>query len=194
MSSVVLPAVPDLVCRILYCMAPQQNYSLYLQDRVVSLQALAQYAALIAQEIRDIKVPVKGKDASPLEFHGPRNNKLVLHQLSLLAVLGLYTVQVTGSCCVYVQVSIYKEQSCQVLPLTIQVGFGLKQALQPQILSKIWLSRQNHVKKELRYTLLTWLYCCLVPKSRVIVKRSVDLKSGVMRYITVPASIWNIYC
>ncbi|NXK74104.1 A2ML1 protein, partial [Amazona guildingii] len=73
------------------------------QDTVVSLHALAQYAALIPQEIRDVKVTVKGKDSSPLEFHVHRNNKLVLHQTSLLAVPGMYTVQATGSGCVYVQ-------------------------------------------------------------------------------------------
>lgn len=72
---------------------------------------------------------VKGKEASPLQFHVHRNNKLVLHQASLLAVPGLYTVQATGSGCVYVQVSIYKEQSYQVLPLTLQMRFGSKQAL-----------------------------------------------------------------
>ncbi|NWW35322.1 A2MG protein, partial [Panurus biarmicus] len=73
------------------------------QDTVVSLQALAQYAALIPQEIKDVKVAVKGKGASPLEFHVHRNNKLVLHQASLLADTGTYTVQATGSGCVYVQ-------------------------------------------------------------------------------------------
>ncbi|NXQ30447.1 A2ML1 protein, partial [Alaudala cheleensis] len=73
------------------------------QDTVVSLQALAQYAALIPQEIRDVKVAVKGKGASPLEFHVHRNNKLVLHQASLRADTGSYTVQATGSGCVYVQ-------------------------------------------------------------------------------------------
>ncbi|XP_054040699.1 alpha-2-macroglobulin-like protein 1 isoform X2 [Rissa tridactyla] len=73
------------------------------QDTVVSLQALAQYAALIPQEIRDVKVTVKGKAASPLEFHVHRNNKLVLHQASLRGVPGTYTVQATGSGCVYVQ-------------------------------------------------------------------------------------------
>lgn len=129
MRSVVLPAALDLVCWILYCMATQQSDSLCLQDTVVSLQALAQYAALIPQEIRDVKVTVKGKEASPLEFRVHKNNKLVLHQASLLAVPEMYTVQATGSGCVYVQVSIYKEQSCQVLPLTIQVRFGSKQAL-----------------------------------------------------------------
>ncbi|XP_027486903.1 alpha-2-macroglobulin-like protein 1 isoform X2 [Corapipo altera] len=77
------------------------------QDTVVSLQALAQYAALIPQEIRDVKVMVKGKEASPLEFHVHRNNKLVLHQASLLAVPGTYTVQATGSGCVYVQTTLY---------------------------------------------------------------------------------------
>ncbi|NWI96003.1 A2ML1 protein, partial [Pitta sordida] len=73
------------------------------QDTVVSLQALAQYAALIPQEIRDVKVTVEGKEASPLEFHVHRSNKLVLHQASLFAVSGVYTVQATGSGCVYVQ-------------------------------------------------------------------------------------------
>ncbi|XP_052646034.1 alpha-2-macroglobulin-like protein 1 isoform X1 [Harpia harpyja] len=77
------------------------------QDTVVSLQALAQYAALIPQEIRDVKVTVKGKEASPLEFHVHRNNKLVLHQAPLLAVPGMYTVQATGSGCVYVQTTLY---------------------------------------------------------------------------------------
>ncbi|XP_009465521.1 PREDICTED: alpha-2-macroglobulin-like protein 1 [Nipponia nippon] len=77
------------------------------QDTVVSLQALAQYAALIPQEIRDVKVTVKGKEASPLEFHVHRNNKLVLHQASLLAVPGTYTVQATGSGCVYVQTILF---------------------------------------------------------------------------------------
>ncbi|KFP89083.1 Alpha-2-macroglobulin-like 1, partial [Acanthisitta chloris] len=77
------------------------------QDTVVSLQALAQYAALIPQEIRDVKVTVKGKKASPLEFHVHRNNKLVLHQASLLGVPGIYTVQATGSGCVYVQATLY---------------------------------------------------------------------------------------
>ncbi|KAM9277694.1 alpha-2-macroglobulin-like protein 1 [Cariama cristata] len=77
------------------------------QDTVVSLQALAQYAALIPQEMRDVKVTVKGKEASPLEFHVHRNNKLVLHQASLLAVPGTYTVQATGSGCVYVQSTLY---------------------------------------------------------------------------------------
>ncbi|KAM7127231.1 LOW QUALITY PROTEIN: alpha-2-macroglobulin-like protein 1 [Ciconia maguari] len=76
------------------------------QDTVVSLQALTQYAALIPQEIRGVKVIVKGKEASPLEFHVHRNNKLVLHP-SLLAVPGMYTVQVTGSGCVYVQTTLY---------------------------------------------------------------------------------------
>ncbi|XP_009960079.1 PREDICTED: alpha-2-macroglobulin-like protein 1, partial [Leptosomus discolor] len=76
------------------------------QDTVVSLQALAQYAALILQ-IRDVKVTVKGKDTSPLEFHVHRNNKLVLHQAPLLAVPGMYTVQATGSGCVYVQTTLY---------------------------------------------------------------------------------------
>ncbi|NXO64094.1 A2ML1 protein, partial [Phainopepla nitens] len=73
------------------------------QDTVVSLQALAQYAALIPQEIRDVKVALKVKGASPLEFHVHRNNKLVLHQASLLADTGTHTVQATGSGCVYVQ-------------------------------------------------------------------------------------------
>ncbi|KAM6438805.1 alpha-2-macroglobulin-like protein 1 [Rhynochetos jubatus] len=77
------------------------------QDTVVSLQALAQYAALIPQEIRGVKVTVKGKEASPLEFHVHRNNKLVLHQASLLEVPGMYTVQVIGSGCVYVQSTLY---------------------------------------------------------------------------------------
>ncbi|NXY13731.1 A2ML1 protein, partial [Atrichornis clamosus] len=90
------------------------------QDTVVSLQALAQYAALIPQKIRDVKVTVKGKDASPLDFHVHRNNKLVLHQASLLAVPGTYTVQATGSGCVYVQVRACKEQSSQVLLLVTE--------------------------------------------------------------------------
>ncbi|XP_061217214.1 alpha-2-macroglobulin-like isoform X5 [Neopsephotus bourkii] len=77
------------------------------QDTVVSLQALAQYAALIPQEIKDVKVTVKGKETSPLEFHVHRNNKLVLHQTSLLAVPGVYTVEATGSGCVYVQTTLY---------------------------------------------------------------------------------------
>ncbi|NXC33379.1 A2ML1 protein, partial [Campylorhamphus procurvoides] len=77
------------------------------QDTVVSLQALAQYAALIPQEIRDVKVTVKGKEASPLEFHVHKNNKLVLHQAPLLGVPGTYTVQATGSGCVYVQNTLY---------------------------------------------------------------------------------------
>ncbi|XP_030321024.1 alpha-2-macroglobulin-like protein 1 isoform X2 [Calypte anna] len=77
------------------------------QDTVVSLQALAQYAALIPQEMRDVKVTVKSNEASPLEFHIHRNNKLVLHQASLLAVPGMYTVQATGSGCVYVQTTLY---------------------------------------------------------------------------------------
>ncbi|XP_057285232.1 alpha-2-macroglobulin-like isoform X5 [Pezoporus wallicus] len=77
------------------------------QDTVVSLQALAQYAALIPQEIKEVKVTVKGKETSPLEFHVHRNNKLVLHQTSLLAVPGIYTVQATGSGCVYVQTTLY---------------------------------------------------------------------------------------
>ncbi|XP_054246101.1 alpha-2-macroglobulin-like protein 1 [Indicator indicator] len=77
------------------------------QDTVVSLQALAQYAALIPQEMRDVRVTVKGKEASPLEFHVHKNNKLVLHQASLLEVPGMYTVQATGSGCVYVQTTLY---------------------------------------------------------------------------------------
>uniref|UniRef100_A0A8C8ANW6 Alpha-macroglobulin receptor-binding domain-containing protein n=1 Tax=Otus sunia TaxID=257818 RepID=A0A8C8ANW6_9STRI len=77
------------------------------QDTVVSLQALAQYAALIPQEIRDVKVTVKSKETSPLEFHVHAKNKLVLHQASLLAVPGIYTVQATGSGCVYVQTTLY---------------------------------------------------------------------------------------
>ncbi|KAM6381889.1 LOW QUALITY PROTEIN: alpha-2-macroglobulin-like protein 1 [Alca torda] len=77
------------------------------QDTVVSLQALAQYAALIPQETRDVKVTVKGKEASPLKFHVHRNNKLVLHQASLREVPGMYTVQATGSGCVYVQTTLY---------------------------------------------------------------------------------------
>ncbi|KFU98840.1 Alpha-2-macroglobulin-like 1, partial [Pterocles gutturalis] len=77
------------------------------QDTVVSLQALAQYATLIPQEMRDVKVTVKGREASPLEFHVHRNNKLVLHQASLPAVPGIYTVQATGSGCVYVQTTLY---------------------------------------------------------------------------------------
>ncbi|NXK67932.1 A2ML1 protein, partial [Sylvietta virens] len=91
------------------------------QDTVVSLQALAQYAALIPQEIRDVKVAVKGKGASPLEFHVHKNNKLVLHQASLPADTGTYTVQATGSGCVYVQVCMCKKQGSQVLPLTAEV-------------------------------------------------------------------------
>ncbi|NXF85607.1 A2ML1 protein, partial [Eubucco bourcierii] len=79
------------------------------QDTVVSLQALAQYAALIPQEMRDVRVTVKGKEAFPLEYHVNKNNKLVLHQAPLLEVPGTYTVQATGSGCVYVQVSISKE-------------------------------------------------------------------------------------
>ncbi|KAM6309766.1 alpha-2-macroglobulin-like protein 1 [Podargus strigoides] len=77
------------------------------QDTVVSLQALAQYAALIPQEIRDVKVTVKGKEAPPLEFHVHRNNKLILHQASLLAVPDVYTVQATGSGCIYVQTTLH---------------------------------------------------------------------------------------
>ncbi|POI32181.1 hypothetical protein CIB84_004068, partial [Bambusicola thoracicus] len=77
------------------------------QDTVVSLQALAQYAALIPHEVRDVKVTVKGKEASPLEFHVHKNNKLVLHQASLLEVPGMYTVQATGSGCVYIQSTLY---------------------------------------------------------------------------------------
>ncbi|NXX65292.1 A2ML1 protein, partial [Spizella passerina] len=90
------------------------------QDTVVSLQALAQYAALIPQEMRDVKVAMKGKGASPLEFHVHRNNKLVLHQASLPADTGSYTVQATGSGCVYVQVRMHEEQSSQALPLTLK--------------------------------------------------------------------------
>ncbi|NWH73716.1 A2MG protein, partial [Piaya cayana] len=77
------------------------------QDTVVSLQALSQYAALIPQEMRDVKVTVKDKEASLLEFHVHKNNKLVLHQASLITVPGTYTVQVTGSGCVYVQTTLY---------------------------------------------------------------------------------------
>nr|XP_047908945.1 alpha-2-macroglobulin-like protein 1 isoform X5 [Anser cygnoides] len=77
------------------------------QDTVVSLQALAQYAALFPHEMRNVNVTVKGKEASPFEFHVHRNNKLVLHQASLLAVPGTYTVQATGSGCVYVQSTLY---------------------------------------------------------------------------------------
>ncbi|XP_004938162.3 alpha-2-macroglobulin-like protein 1 isoform X2 [Gallus gallus] len=77
------------------------------QDTVVSLQALAQYAALIPHEVRDVKVTVKGKEASLLEFHVHKNNKLVLHQASLLEVPGMYTVEATGSGCVYIQSTLY---------------------------------------------------------------------------------------
>ncbi|NXS26786.1 A2ML1 protein, partial [Pomatostomus ruficeps] len=73
------------------------------QDTVVSLQALAQYAALIPQDLRDVKVTVKGKGASPPEFRVHRNNKLVLHQASLPVDTGIYTVQAAGRGCVYVQ-------------------------------------------------------------------------------------------
>uniref|UniRef100_A0A669QK07 Alpha-macroglobulin receptor-binding domain-containing protein n=1 Tax=Phasianus colchicus TaxID=9054 RepID=A0A669QK07_PHACC len=77
------------------------------QDTVISLQALAQYAALIPHEVRDVKVTVKGKETTPLEFHVHQNNKLVLHQASLLEVPGMYTVQATGSGCVYIQSTLY---------------------------------------------------------------------------------------
>ncbi|XP_065598357.1 alpha-2-macroglobulin-like protein 1 [Cyrtonyx montezumae] len=77
------------------------------QDTVVSLQALAQYAALIPHEIRDVKVTVKGKEASPLEFHVHKNNKLVLHQASLLEIPGMYKVEATGRGCVYIQSTLY---------------------------------------------------------------------------------------
>lgn len=101
----------SLMDLVLHCFIPKW-LSFYLQDTVVSLQALSQYAALFPQEMRNVNVTVKGKEASPLEFHVHRNNKLVLQQASLLSVPGMYTVQATGSGCVYVQVSIQNEQSC----------------------------------------------------------------------------------
>ncbi|PKU32558.1 alpha-2-macroglobulin-like protein 1 [Limosa lapponica baueri] len=81
----------------------EQLLGMLEKETVVSLQALARYAALIPQEIRDVKVTVRGEEASPLEFHVHRSNKLVLHQAPLLAVPATYTVQATGSGCVYVQ-------------------------------------------------------------------------------------------
>lgn len=72
---------------------------------------------------------VKGKGASPLEFHVHRDNKLVLHQASLPADTGSYTVQATGSGCVYVQVRVREERSSQALPLTTEGRFGFKQLL-----------------------------------------------------------------
>ncbi|XP_015727585.1 alpha-2-macroglobulin-like protein 1 isoform X2 [Coturnix japonica] len=91
------------------------------QDTVVSLQALAQYAALIPHKVRDVKVTVKGKEASSLEFHVHKNNKLVLHQASLLELPGIYTVQATGSGCVYVQSTLYYN----TLPAKTEVVFLL---------------------------------------------------------------------
>lgn len=72
---------------------------------------------------------VKGKGASPLEFHVHGDNKLVLHQASLPADTGTYTVQATGSGCVYVQVRVREERSSQALPLTTEGRFGFKQLL-----------------------------------------------------------------
>ncbi|OXB56298.1 hypothetical protein ASZ78_002123, partial [Callipepla squamata] len=99
--------VNDTLSLTAYIAAALLELQLEKNDTVVSLQALAQYAALIPHEIRDVKVTVKGKEASPLEFHVHKNNKLVLHQASLLEIPGMYKVEATGRGCVYVQSTLY---------------------------------------------------------------------------------------
>uniref|UniRef100_A0A8C8ARZ4 Alpha-macroglobulin receptor-binding domain-containing protein n=1 Tax=Otus sunia TaxID=257818 RepID=A0A8C8ARZ4_9STRI len=94
------------------------------QDTVVALQALAKYAARTFSPSGQALVRVKSQRGFGKAFQVNRQKRLLVQQVaSLLAVPGIYTVQATGSGCVYVQVSVYKEQNCQILSLTIQVCY-----------------------------------------------------------------------
>ncbi|XP_074852369.1 alpha-2-macroglobulin-like protein 1 [Carettochelys insculpta] len=76
------------------------------QDTVIGLQALARYAALTYREAEGVKVTVKHKQGSQLEFHVDKKNQLVLQQASLRQVPGEYVVQAIGNGCVYVQTTL----------------------------------------------------------------------------------------
>uniref|UniRef100_K7FFP8 Alpha-macroglobulin-like TED domain-containing protein n=1 Tax=Pelodiscus sinensis TaxID=13735 RepID=K7FFP8_PELSI len=73
------------------------------QDTVVALQALARYAALTYSASGTVSVTVSSPARARQQFHVENANRLVLQRAALQEIPGQYTVQASGSGCVFVQ-------------------------------------------------------------------------------------------
>ncbi|XP_075774770.1 alpha-2-macroglobulin-like protein 1 isoform X1 [Pelodiscus sinensis] len=73
------------------------------QDTVVALQALARYAALTYSASGTVSVTVSSPAGARQQFHVENANRLVLQRAALQEIPGQYTVQASGSGCVFVQ-------------------------------------------------------------------------------------------
>uniref|UniRef100_K7FSP2 Alpha-2-macroglobulin like 1 n=1 Tax=Pelodiscus sinensis TaxID=13735 RepID=K7FSP2_PELSI len=73
------------------------------QNTVVALQALARYAALTYSASGTVSVTVSSPAGARQQFHVENANRLELQRAALQEIPGQYTVQASGSGCVFVQ-------------------------------------------------------------------------------------------
>ncbi|XP_075774781.1 alpha-2-macroglobulin-like protein 1 [Pelodiscus sinensis] len=79
------------------------SVTLLPQDTVVALQALARYAALTYSASGTVSVTVSSPAGARQQFHVENANRLELQRAALQEIPGQYTVQASGSGCVFVQ-------------------------------------------------------------------------------------------
>ncbi|XP_075774804.1 alpha-2-macroglobulin-like protein 1 isoform X3 [Pelodiscus sinensis] len=79
------------------------SVTLLPQNTVVALQALARYAALTYSASGTVSVTVSSPAGARQQFHLENANRLELQRAALQEIPGQYTVQASGSGCVFVQ-------------------------------------------------------------------------------------------
>ncbi|XP_078102954.1 LOW QUALITY PROTEIN: alpha-2-macroglobulin-like [Sander vitreus] len=104
------PTVEDLGCasRIVRWLTSQQNYYggfSSTQDTVVALQALALYSTLVFSPEGSSTVTVQSPSGQ-LMFDVNRNNKLLYQEKRLQDVTGKYSLEVKGTACAAIQISV----------------------------------------------------------------------------------------
>ncbi|XP_055465269.1 pregnancy zone protein-like [Psammomys obesus] len=77
------------------------------QDTVVALQALSKYgAATFTKSKKDVSVTIKSSGIFSHKFHVHDANRLLLQQVTLPDLPGIYNIHVSGDGCVYFQTSL----------------------------------------------------------------------------------------
>nr|XP_006134884.1 alpha-2-macroglobulin-like protein 1 [Pelodiscus sinensis] len=101
--SVSIPANPDPAAESWRRGPVVPSVTLLPQNTVVALQALARYAALTYSASGTVSVTVSSPAGARQQFHVENANRLELQRAALQEIPGQYTVQASGSGCVFVQ-------------------------------------------------------------------------------------------
>lgn len=98
---------------ILLPSSPVLSEPIFFQDTVVALQALSKYgAATFTKREKAATVTIKSSETFSEEFQVDEGNRLLLQEVALPEVPGEYSMAVSGSGCVYLQVRLPGFRRC----------------------------------------------------------------------------------